>query len=154
MRPARRTTPSRREDMNFAQRAAYDASHLAAAQRLPRALRNTDEINDAGLDGIPSAPVDLSEANDPPKEGQATKKSKRKTVLGFFQRSTGLPTSSSTSAKQTGPRQNRAQGPGNAYDSGHREDAADAAGTSATEVTRRVLVEGKFTAFDDHASLS
>jgi len=156
VRSGTRTTPSsrvRREDMNFAQRAAYDASHLAAAQRLPRALRNTDEINDAGLDGIPSAPVDLPEANNPPKESQATKKSKRKTILGFFQRSTGLATSSSTSAKQTGPRQNCAQELVNENGSGHREDAAEAAGTSATQVARQVLVEGKFAAFDDHASL-
>jgi len=139
--------------MNFAQRAAYDASHLAAAQRLPRALRNTDEINDAGLDGIPSAPEDLSEANDPPKEGQATKKSKRKTILGFFQRSTGLATSSSTSANQTAPHQNRAQESRDADGSEHKEDAAEVAGTSATKVVQRVLVEGKFTTFDDHDSL-
>lgn len=131
--------------MNFAERAAYDASHLARATRLPRILQNTDEINDAGLDGIPYGPVELSEANDPPKEGQATKKSKRKTVLGFFQRPIGFASSFSNSATQIGPRQNRAQGSG--------DDAAQAAGTSATEVTRRVLVEGKFITFDDHASL-
>ena len=156
VRSGRRTTPIRREDMNFAQRAAYDASHLARATRLPRALQNTDEINDAGLDGIPYGPVELSEANDPPKEGQAPKKSKRKTVLGFFQRPVGLAPGSSTSARQTGPRQNRAQESGGTSGSRHREDAAQAAGTSATEVTpltRRVLVEGKFTTLDDHASL-
>jgi len=154
VRSGTQTTPSRgtREDMNFAQRAAYDASHLAVAQRLPRALRNTDEINDAGLDGIPSAPEDLQASTNPPQEGQATKKSKRKTIFGFFQRSTGLAVSSSTSAKQTGPNRNHNEESGNACGSELREDAAEAAGASATELARQVMGKGKITALDDHES--
>ena len=134
-----------RQEPIFLQRAAYAAAHLGAAQRLPRSLRNTDEADIAGLINIPHAPTEPVGANESQQDRQASKKSKRKTVLGFFHRSTVHTAHSSASAKLAGRQRGRSQEE-RAHDDGHQEGAAE---FQTPTKLRPIVVHGKFTTLAD-----
>ena len=129
-----------RQEPTFLQRAAYAAAHLGAAQRLPRSLRNTDEADVAGLINIPHAPTEPVGANESQQDSQASKKSKRKTILGFFHRSTEQTAGSSASAKLAGRQRGRSEEE-HAHDDGHEEGATES--QTPTE-PRPIVVQGKF----------
>ena len=140
---ATQPTPSdgTRQEPTFLQRAAYAAAHLGAAQRLPRSLRNTDEADIAGLINIPHAPTEPVGADESQQDRQASKKSKRKTILGFFHRSTEHTARSSASPKLAGRQRGRSQEE-HAHDDGHEQGAA---GSQTPTELRPIVVQGKFT---------
>ena len=124
------------EETSFVRRAANDAAHLPMARYVPRSLRNTDEATIAGLDNIPSAPADQPGDSDAT-QGPTTRKGKRKSVFGFFNRPNDIAASSSTLPNQTGRTNEKSQG------SGRRENISESVSRLPAE-PRRVVVQGKF----------